>query len=99
MLCARNPIRQMENARATSGGVIRRRRSVGSAAPRTIAQITATVRVVGVLDPIVVQGTFDCIDPTSLTNDEALVNAIRLTPTRSGKSVLRFVNAKVRTIH
>jgi iron complex outermembrane recepter protein len=35
------------------------------------------------------------IDPTSLTNPEALVNAIRLTPTRTGKSVLRFLNTKV----
>lgn len=40
-------------------------------------------------------GSPNGIDPTSTTNPEALVNAIRLTPTRSGKSVLRFFNAKV----
>lgn len=31
------------------------------------AQITATVRITGVLNPIVAQGTFECIDPTTLT--------------------------------
>jgi iron complex outermembrane receptor protein len=35
------------------------------------------------------------IDPTSTTNPTALVDSLRLTPTRTGKSVLRFVNAKV----
>lgn len=31
------------------------------------AQVTATVRIDGVLDPIVAQASFDCIDPASLT--------------------------------
>lgn len=35
------------------------------------------------------------IDPTSMTNPTAAVDALRLYPTRSGKSVLRFLNAKV----
>jgi iron complex outermembrane receptor protein len=35
------------------------------------------------------------IDPTSSTNPVAVVDAIRLTPNRNGKSVIKFVNAKV----
>ncbi len=35
------------------------------------------------------------IDPTSSANPTAAVDAIRLTPNRNGKSVIKFVNAKV----
>lgn len=35
------------------------------------------------------------INPTSTTNPTALVDAIRLTPTRAGKSINRFVDGKV----
>ncbi|MFZ6744057.1 TonB-dependent receptor [Undibacterium sp. JH2W] len=35
------------------------------------------------------------IDPTSMTNSEAEINKFRLTPLRTGKSELSFVNAKV----
>ena len=35
------------------------------------------------------------IDPTSLNNPTAVVDALRLTPQRKGKSVLKFVDAKV----
>lgn len=35
------------------------------------------------------------INPTSTTNPTALVDAIRLTPTRAGKSVNRFIDGKV----
>lgn len=35
------------------------------------------------------------IDPTSQSNSAALVDSLRLTPTREGKSVLKFANAQV----
>ena len=35
------------------------------------------------------------IDPTSLTNPTAVVDALRLTPQRKGKSILKFLDAKV----
>jgi iron complex outermembrane recepter protein len=35
------------------------------------------------------------IDPTSNTNPESEVNAVRLTPKRNGESVLRFANAQI----
>lgn len=35
------------------------------------------------------------IDPTSTSNPTAAVDALRLTPNRNGKSVVKFVNAKV----